>query len=110
MEKAFVAQRVATKLFTTENAVDEAMAQATEMMADMLRARKELGLSATVGDSVVAKVVEAISALSEARTAMVGAHAELADLKLRVGIRTKLSGVEDKAEQASDSNTLRAVA
>ncbi|MFI4976651.1 MAG: hypothetical protein ACHP84_19115 [Caulobacterales bacterium] len=109
MEKAFVAQRVANKLFATENAVDAAMAEATEMMADLLRARKDLGLSATVGDSVVAKVVEAISALSEARTAMVTAHGELAELKLRVGIRTKLGGVEDKVEQAPESTTLRQV-
>ena len=38
MEKAFVAQRVATKLFTTEAAVDAAMIEATELMADMLKA------------------------------------------------------------------------
>jgi hypothetical protein len=109
VEKAFVAQRVANKLFATENAVDSAMAEATEMMAELLRARKDLGLSATVGDSVVSKVVEAISALSEARTAMVSAHGELAELKLRVGIRTKLSGVEDKVEQAPETTTLRQV-
>ena len=37
MEKAFVAQRVATKLFTTEAAVDQAMVEATELMADLLK-------------------------------------------------------------------------
>ena len=36
MEKAFVAQRVATKLFSTEAAVDQAMVEATELLADLL--------------------------------------------------------------------------
>ena len=96
MEKAFVAQRVANKLFATENAVDAALAEATELMADMLRARQDLGLSAMVGDAAATKLIEAISALGQARTCMVAAHAQLAETKLRVGIRTKLAGVEDK--------------
>jgi hypothetical protein len=96
VEKAFVAQRVANKLFATENAVDAALAEATELMADMLRARQDLNLSATVGDAAVAKLIEAISAMGEARSAMVAAHSQLAETKLRVGIRTKLAGVEDK--------------
>ena len=96
MEKAFVAQRVANKLFATENAVDAALAEASELMADMLRARRDLGLSAVVGDAAASKLVEAIAALGEARTAMVAAHAELETTKLRIGIRTKMAGYEDK--------------
>jgi hypothetical protein len=96
VEKAFVAQRVANKLFATENAVDAAIAEATEMMADMMRARHDLGLSATVGDAAVSKVIEAISALGEARSAMVVAHAQLEETKLRIGVRTKMAGVADK--------------
>ena len=97
MEKVFVAQRVATKLFATENAVDAALAEASELMADMLKARKDLGLSATFGDNAAARVVDAISALSAARTAMVAAHNELDEAKLRIGVRTKLAGFEDKS-------------
>ena len=66
MEKVFVAQRVANKLFATENAVDTAMMEAAELMADMLKARKDLGLSAVVGDKASAKLVEALAALGEA--------------------------------------------
>jgi len=98
MEKVFVAQRVATRLFATENAVDSALVQASELMADMLQARKDLGLSATVGDAAAAKLVEAIAALGAARTAMVGAHAQLEETKLRIGLRTKMAGVGDKGE------------
>lgn len=104
MEKVFVAQRVATKLFATENAVDAALAEASELMADMLRARKDLGLAATVGDAAAARLVEAIAALGQARTAMVAAHDELNDTKLRIGVRTKLAGYEAKPGLSSDQD------
>jgi hypothetical protein len=97
VEKVFVAQRVANKLFATENAVDTAMMEAAELMADMLKARKDLGLSAVVGDKASAKLVEALAALGEARSAMVDMHGQLNEVKLRMGIRTKLAGVEDKS-------------
>ena len=101
MDKAFVAQRVATKLFSTEKAVDAAMVEAAELLAGMVEARAQLKVSAITGDAAQAKLVEAISALGEARTAVVEMHRELAEVKLRVGIRTKLIGVEDKPETDS---------
>jgi hypothetical protein len=104
VEKVFVAQRVATKLFATENAVDAALAEASELMADMLRARKDLGLAATFGDTAAARVVDAIAALSTARTAMVAAHNELNESKLRIGVRTKLAGFEDKPGLTHDQD------
>jgi hypothetical protein len=110
VEKMLVARRVATKLFATESAVDEALAEATEMMSEMLRGRAELRIAATPSDAAVAKVAQAISALSQARTAMVDAHAELNELKLRLGIRTKMDGPEDKVEQAPEVTGLREVA
>ena len=101
MEKVFVAQRIATKLFATENAVDAAMVEAAELMADMLKARKDIGLSAVVGDRASAKLVEALAALGEARSAMVEMHTELNDVKLRIGVRTKMIGVEDKPPEGA---------
>lgn len=93
MEKAFVAQRVAKKLFVTEAAVDGALAEASELMSEMLRARKDVNVSMVFADEAAVKMVEAIKALSEARTAMVGVHNELNEAKLRLGVRTKM-GVE----------------
>jgi flagellin-like hook-associated protein FlgL len=95
MEKAFVAQRVAKKLFVTEAAVDGALAEASELMSEMLKARKDVNTSLVFADDVQIKMVEAIKALSEARTAMVAVHNELNEAKLRLGIRTKL-GYETK--------------
>ncbi len=90
MEKAFVAQRVAKKLFVTEAAVDSALVEASELMSEMLKARQEVNTSLVFADDVQIKMVEAIKALSEARTAMVGVHNELNEAKLRLGIRTKM--------------------
>lgn len=94
MEKAFVAQRVAGKLYSTEDAVDAAMAEATELMTEMLKARKDVGVALTFGDEAATKLVDAIKALGEARSAMVGVHNELAEAGLRLGIRTKMAGPE----------------
>ncbi len=110
MEKAFVAQGVAKKLFATEAAVDGAMIEATELMSQMLTARNDVNVSLVFADDVQVKMMEAISALSAARTAMVGVHKELNEAKLRLGIRTKMSG-QDKPPEASaqTETTLRAV-
>ena len=53
---------------------------------------------------------EALAALGEARTAIVGAHNELNEVKLRIGVRTKMTGWEDKPPQfAQESDDLRQV-
>ena len=96
MDKALIAQTVANKLWATEDAVDKAIVQASQLMGGILEARQELRVSAVVGDDAVSKVAAAVAALAEARKAVVEAHNELAEVKLRVGIRTKLLGVVGK--------------
>ena len=105
MEKAFVAQRVAKKLFTTEAAVDGALVEASELMSEMLKARKDVHVSMVFADDVQVKMMEAMKALSEARTAMVAVHNELNEAKLRLGIRTKMGG-EDKPPEVNVRETL----
>ena len=100
MEKVFVAKKVATKLFETEAAVDGALVEAAELMSVMLAARKDVNTSLVFADEAQVKLMEAMKALSEARTAMVGVHHELNDAKLRLGIRTKM-GVEKPPEGAA---------
>ncbi|MBX3482069.1 hypothetical protein [Phenylobacterium sp.] len=110
MEKVFVAQRVAKKLFTTEAAVDGAMVEAAELLSEMLKARQDVNASMVFADDVQVKMMEAIKALSEARTAMVGVHNELNEAKLRLGIRTKMD-IQDKPPEAAarTATTLREV-
>jgi chloramphenicol 3-O-phosphotransferase len=101
MEKAFVAQRVAKKLFVTEAAVDGALAEAADLMSEMLQARKDVNASMVFADDVQVKLMDAMKALSDARTAMVGVHNELNEAKLRLGIRTKMDYQDKPAESAS---------
>jgi hypothetical protein len=100
MEKAFVVQKVAKKLISAERSLDASIAEAAELMADLLNARREMNLSATVGDVAAIKLMEAMSALGQARTAMVGCHKELNETRLRLGIRTRMVGIEEKDEVA----------
>ena len=105
MEKVFVAQRVAKKLFKTEAAVDGALMEAAELMSEMLKARQDVNTSLVFADDVQVKMMEAMKALSDARSAMVGVHGQLGEAKLRLGIRTKM-GFEDKpTEGASREQT-----
>jgi hypothetical protein len=106
MEKAFVAQRVAKKLFSTEAAVDSALIEATELMGEMLKARQDVSVSMVFADDVQVKMMEAMKALSEARSAMVAVHGELNEAKLRLGIRTKMDGMDKPAEGVAREQTI----
>jgi hypothetical protein len=102
MEKALVAQRVANQLAATENAIDASMTETSALIASLMEARREMGLSAVFGDEAVQKVTEALAAVSAARKSVVEAHNELAELKLRAGIRTKLGAIGDKYLLSAD--------
>ena len=103
MEKALVAQRVANRLFSTENSVDAAILEASHLMAALIEARQEMGVAATLGTTAVSKIAVAMSALTAAREACVEAHHELAEVKLRVGVRTKMVGTGPKGFAAPTS-------
>ena len=92
-------QGVANKLFAAEGSIDKAMADSAALMGGMVAFREEQMVSAVVGDPCFAKVAAAMSALSAARTAMVEAHASLEESKLRLGVRTKMSGSYGKDRQ-----------
>jgi hypothetical protein len=110
MDKAFVAQRVANKLWSAEDAVDGAMAQAAGLLAELTSARQELKVSAQTTEKATADLVAAIASLGQARAALVQMHDELSEVKLRVGIRTKLTGIWDKPpREASLDEDMRAV-
>jgi hypothetical protein len=98
VERALVAQKVANELFATEVAIDDAIAHASKLVGELVAARQMLGLSAVVGGEAITKATQAVSALADARSAVVLAHNELAETKLRVGIRTKLNGAGSKAD------------
>ncbi len=101
MERALVAQQVANKLFATEEAIDQAIANASVLVGELVKARQELGVSAVFADESFTKATTALAALGQARTAMVACHHDLNDAKLRVGIRTKMAGTAPKPDPHS---------
>lgn len=105
MDKAFVAQGVANKLFATEKAVDAAIAEAAGLLTGLIEARQQLELSATFGDATSAKLAQAVAQLAEVRSTVVQAHEDLDGMKLRLGIRTKMFGTIQKDNAAADPLT-----
>ena len=90
MDKVFVVKRVAEKLWATEDSIDAALANASKLMVGLVEAREELKVSHIVTDAATTKIAASLAALAEARKAMVEAHAELSEVKLRIGVRTKM--------------------
>lgn len=90
MEKVFVVQQLTKQLWTTEAAVDAALVEAAALLRDVTNSRKDLKVSAIFADGVNVKLMEAMQALTEARTAMVAVHGEMEEARLRLGVRTKM--------------------
>ncbi len=99
MKRRIVADRLASHLFTTEEAVDTTLALMGDLIAALPRARLEAGLGAGVGQQAVDRVLEAASGMAHARRSLIAAHEALADAKNQIGLRrVTLVGGGDKAE------------
>jgi hypothetical protein len=99
MDKAEVIASVAGDLNATEQAIDAAIANATTLIQSMIGARTALSLSPVSGAEAQAKAMEAIAALSAARSAVVASHEELAKDHRRLGWGTYAIGVLDKPNE-----------
>ena len=98
MDKAFVAQRTQEKLVVTEAAIDSALIETTQLLAELLQARSDLGAPVAFADDVQVKLTEAVAALSSARTAMGLVHSGLEEAALRLGIRPRMAGIYRKKD------------
>lgn len=92
MDKAFVAKRVVSKLHATEKTVDSAILEVSELVSELITARREVGLSTTVGDKELAAVVEALAALNTARASLVTSHKGLGRIAKALRIPVKADG------------------
>jgi hypothetical protein len=87
-----IATRVTASLRETEDAVDTALAQASDFLAMLPAARREAQVSASMGHDAIERVAAAISALTEARRELVAAHEVLADVQQQLGLGTTAFG------------------
>jgi hypothetical protein len=81
-----IAIQVAQSLGASETAIDAALTQVANFVAQMPMARQEAKFAACVGQDAMAQAVAALTALSTAREAMVKAHEALADVRDQFGI------------------------
>jgi len=110
MDKAFVAKRVVAKLHSTEKTIDSALLEVSELVAELINARREVGLSTTVGDKELASAAEALAALNTARASLVKTHKGLGRIATALHIPVKASGKPDIAEDDSEDNNILRIA
>lgn len=99
MNKVEVVKSIAEKLFAAEEAVDEAMVRNTQLLEGIITGRRELNVAATTAELAQTRVAEAIAALSEARRAVMAAHAGLKNVQVRLGVEDNDFGPLDKPEE-----------
>ncbi len=83
MDRNIAGLRISRGLRTVESGLDQLLAQAGELMADVTRARVELGESALAGQRPIARLSSLQRKLVEARSDIVRAHADIAKLSAR---------------------------
>ena len=110
MDKAFVAKRVVTKLHSTEKTIDSALLEVSELVAELINARREVGLSTTVGDKELAAAAEALAALNTARASLVKTHKGLGRIAAALHIPVKMQGKPTITEDDSEDGSLLRVA
>jgi len=96
MEKIFTMKALAVKLWKTEESVDAAMADASDLLAAVVQARKDHNVSVVATAKTTDTLARAIAQLAEAQKTVVAAHAEMEEVKLRLGVRTKMFGQQEK--------------
>lgn len=96
MDKAEVIASVAGELYSTEQAIDGAIAQATTLVQAMIGARTALTVSPVAGAGSQSKAMETIAALGVARDAIVACHAELQKDHRKMGWGVYAAGPVDK--------------
>lgn len=99
MNKVEVVKSIAGKLFAAEEAVDMAMVRNTQLLEGIITGRRELNVAATTAELAQTRVAEAIAALSEARRAVMAAHAGLKNVQVRLGVDDNDFGPLDKPEE-----------
>jgi hypothetical protein len=108
MDKAFVAKRVVSKLHATEKTVDSAILEVSELVSELITARREVGLSTTVGDKELAAVIEALAALNTARASLVTSHKGLGRIAKALHIPVKMNGgSKPEINEEGDQDALR---
>lgn len=92
LERREAAAKVAEKLFDAEMSIDLAIARTAELLRELPTTRMAAGVAATVGQSAFDHTTRTLSALAEAREAIVAVHEELSTVHRQIGLGTFAAG------------------
>lgn len=93
-------EAVAARLYRVEAAIDAALAETANFVAELPRARSAAYLSAVTGQQIFDDAIESLAAMNQARSRMVAAHNRLAALARKMGLDTLAVGPLDKPEDS----------
>ncbi len=85
-ERRLAAEQVAGALFEAEAAIDAALSKTAHLTGVMPSLRKSAGASALIGQDALERATQAITALAEARRAIVETHKELSVVQGQIGL------------------------
>ena len=92
-ERRMAAEQVASALFEAETAIDAALSKTAMLAGVMPLLRQRAGASALIGQDALERASQAISALAEARRAIVETHKELSVVQGQIGLgAVKMAG------------------
>jgi hypothetical protein len=97
-QRRLIADQVAATLFDAETAIDAALGKTAAFAGVMPSMRVEAGLSALVGQGAFEWASKSITALTEARRAIIEAHKELSVAQKQIGLGAVMYGDPDKPE------------
>ena len=86
------AKKIAADLHQAEDAIDEAMIRIAMLAATLPTARRDMNMSAIVGQDAVAKVANALAAAGEVRQLLTDAHLSLTATQKQIGLGTRMFG------------------
>ncbi|MBL9069702.1 MAG: hypothetical protein JNM03_06865 [Sphingopyxis sp.] len=91
-ERLSAAKKIASELHQAEDAIDEAMIRIANLAATLPAARRDINMSAIVGQEALAKVAHALAAAGEVRQLLTDAHLSLTATQKQIGLGTRMFG------------------
>jgi len=105
-QRRLIADQVAASLFEAEAAIDAALGKAAALAGVMPTMRADAGISALIGQGAVEWTSRSITALTEARRAIVETHKELSVAQKQMGLGAVMYGDPLKPEMEAGGRTL----
>lgn len=100
-ERLNAAKRIASELHQAEDAIDETMIRIAQLAATLPTVRRDINMSAIVGQDAMAKVAHALAAAGEVRQLLTDAHLALTVTQKEIGLGARMFGAGVKPPAAA---------